>query len=312
MRYVPALDGLRALAVLAVVAFHARVPGFGGGFIGVDLFFVLSGYLITQVLAENPSLPRFYWRRARRLIPALALMLAAYLAVYPLLVPNYPHWRDAGLAFFYLSDYSVAFSDAPNYLRHTWSLAVEEHFYLLWPLVVLRFRPPVRWLLVAYVIATAWRWWWPDWMEAYSRFDTHATGLILGCAIASAWRAAFPAWPGLAILALCCALYSWGSPFVQGPGFVIAEIGAAIAILGTPPRWLGTEALAYLGKLSYGIYLWHYPITRAFRDSGEPWQLTLASSLALSIIAAAISYHTIEAAFRSRHDQAIRERAESI
>jgi peptidoglycan/LPS O-acetylase OafA/YrhL len=308
MRYVPALDGLRALAVLAVVAFHARVPGFGGGFIGVDLFFVLSGYLITQVLAENPSLPRFYWRRARRLIPAFSLMLVAYMAVYPLVRPSYPHWRDALLAFFYLSDYSFYFAGIPDFIRNTWSLAVEEHFYLVWPAIFIAWRPRVQWLLVAFVIATLWRAASLDWVGAYHRFDTHASGLILGCAIASVRRVDFPAWPGLLILAVCTALFQWKMPLVQYIGFTVAEVGAMIAIIGRPPGWLSHPALAYVGKLSYGIYLWHYPIMRITRDSGEPWQLTLSVSLGLSVIAAAISYHTVEAAFRSRHNQAICER----
>ncbi len=311
MKYVPALDGLRALAVLAVVAFHAHAPFAPGGYVGVDLFFVLSGYLITQVLAENGDLRRFYWRRARRLVPALALMLAAYMAVYPLIVPGYPHARDALLAFLYLSDYSLAFVHAPGFIRNTWSLAVEEHFYLLWPIVFLRWRPSLRWLLAAFVAATWWRAAWPGWEAAYHRFDTHASGLILGCAIASIRRIDFPAWPGLLILALCTALFEWKQPSVQRFGFTVAEVGAMIAILGRHPGWLSHPWLTYIGKLSYGIYLWHYPIMRITRDAGESWQLTLTVSLSLSLVAAAFSYHTIEAVFRSRRDKPVHEAAVS-
>lgn len=301
MRYLPELDGLRALAVLAVVAFHARVPGFGGGFIGVDLFFVLSGCLITRVLVENPDLGRFYWRRAKRLVPPLAFMLATYLLAYPLIRPDHPHVRDAGLAFFYLSDYSVAFLETPLYLRHTWSLAVEEHFYLLWPLVFLRWRPSVRVLLVAYIVATAWRWGWPGFDEAYHRFDTRMSGLILGCLLAGIKPRAFPAWPGLLILAAACVSFRWADPSVQGLGSVAVELAAAMAILGTPPAWLGSRPLVYVGKLSYGIYLWHYPIARVFRDAGELWQITLAISITGSVVMAAISYHLIEVWARPRH-----------
>jgi peptidoglycan/LPS O-acetylase OafA/YrhL len=300
MRYNPTLDGIRALAVLAVIAFHAHVPGFRGGYVGVDVFFVLSGYLITRVLEEAPDLRAFYWRRLKRLAPPLALMLAAYLLVFPALRPGYPHARDAAVAFFYLSDYTLAFAGIPDILRHTWSLAVEEHFYLLWPLVFLRWRPSVRWLLLAYVAATLWRASWNGWDQAYHRFDTHATGLILGCAIASARRVDFPAWPGLVLLAICCVAFSWRMPAVQTIGFTVAEIGAVILVLGRPPTWLGHPALAYVGRLSYGMYLWHYPLARIVRDDGASWQVVLAVSLIGSVPLAALSYHTIEAWIRRR------------
>lgn len=300
MRYNPAFDGLRALAVLAVIAFHAHVPGFGGGYIGVDVFFVLSGYLITRVLEETPDLRAFYWRRVKRLAPPLALMLAAYLLVFPALHPGYPHARDAAIAFFYLSDYTFAFAGVPDFLRHTWSLAVEEHFYLLWPLVFLRWRPSVHWLLVAYVLATIWRASWSEWDQAYHRFDTHATGLILGCAIASVRRVDFPAWPGLVVLGICCATFAWKSPAVQLAGFTVAEAGAMLLVLGRPPKWLGHPVLAYVGRLSYGMYLWHYPIARIVRDAGASWELVLIVSLAGSVPLAALSYHTLEAWIRRR------------
>lgn len=298
--YNPNLDGLRALAVLVVVAFHARVPGFAGGYVGVDLFFVLSGYLITNVLTHNPDIKQFYIRRAKRLIPPLALMLAVYLAVFPVIRPGLPHFRDALIAFTYLSDYAVAFWNEPDYLRHTWSLAVEEHFYLLWPLVLIRFRPTVRALLIAYIVATAWRWGWNGWHEAYSRFDTRLSGLILGCFIAGiSIQQRFPAWPGLLILGAATATYSWAEPWIQGWGFLIVEVAAAVAILGTPPRWLSHPQLIYLGQLSYGIYLWHYPIVKLMRDVGLPWEVMLPISLSTSVLLAAASFHWFEVYFRS-------------
>jgi len=299
MTYNPNLDGLRALAVLVVVAFHARVPGFTGGYVGVDLFFVLSGYLITNVFSSNPNLIRFYIRRAKRLIPALTLMLAAYLTVFPILRPEHPHVRDALIAFLYLSDYAAAFWSSPDYLRHTWSLAVEEHFYLLWPLIMLRFRPTVRALLVAYIVATAWRWGWTGWHEAYYRFDTRLSGLILGCIWANLKiDQKFPAWPGIFMLAVAATTFHWREYWVQGWGFMIAEIAAAIAILGTPPRWLSHPQLVYLGKLSYGVYLWHYPIARLLRDTEVAWQATFLISLSLSVLFAAASYRWWECYFR--------------
>jgi len=230
-------------------------------------------------------------------------MLAAYLALFPILRPGLPHMRDAMIAFFYLSDYAVAFWNEPDYLRHTWSLAVEEHFYVLWPLVMLRFRPTVRALVVAYIIATAWRWGWNGWHEAYSRFDTRMSGLILGCFIARvSIHQTFPAWPGLLVLGAATATYSWGEPWIQGWGFLLVEIAAAIAILGTPPRWLSHSQLVYLGQLSYGVYLWHYPIVKLMRDAGLPWEVMFPISLSTSVLLAAASFHWFEVYFRSPPD----------
>lgn len=297
--YRPELDGLRAIAAVMVVLFHARAPGFLGGFIGVDVFFVLSGYLITRILDENQDLRRFYWRRFLRLTPPLVTLLAAYLLLYPMIRPDHPHGRDAWLAALYLSDYSMAFFEAPDYLRHTWSLSVEEHFYLLWPLVLIRLRPSIKTLVIAYIAATLWRWNWPDWREAYYRFDTHSSGLILGCIIARAkFPVSFPAWPALLVLLVACMTFRWLSPLVQGPGWTVVEVAAAAAVLGTPPAWLVTMPLVYVGRLSYGLYLWHYPIARVFRDAHDPWWITLAVSLGVGLSLAILSHHTIEAVFR--------------
>jgi peptidoglycan/LPS O-acetylase OafA/YrhL len=296
MKYNPALDGLRALAVLAVVAFHAGV--LSGGYIGVDVFFVLSGYLITQVLTENPDLRRFYWRRVNRLVPPLALMLAAYVAVFSWIDPAYAYRsRDALLAFLYLTDYGHNLVADP--LRHTWSLSVEEHFYLLWPLIFLRWRPSILALSAAYVVATLWRMHYSDpWWHAYPHFDARLSGLILGCLIAQAPRNRFPAWPGLAVLAALAAFLPWDLAAAHGIGGLPVEIAAAVAIMGSPPRWLAH--LSYVGKLSYGIYLWHYPIASyAISRKFDP-AATLALSLLGSVALAALSYHTIEAAARQR------------
>ena len=147
MAYQPALDGVRALAILAVLLFHAKVPGVPGGFVGVDVFFVLSGFLITTILAGEHrrcgriDLPGFYRRRLRRLYPALIVFLCAYLLTAGLLFPRVApekHGRDALLALFYLADYGRALDMPLSVLNHTWSLAVEAQFYLLWPL---RLRP---------------------------------------------------------------------------------------------------------------------------------------------------------------------------
>src|SRR3546814_6270958 len=167
MPFFPALDGLRAVAVLAVMVFHAMTGFATGGFLGVDVFFVLSGYLITCLLlvehhgAGRIAISAFYLRRALRLYPALLLMLAVYLLAAPWLFPEASvssHARDALLAGTYLSDYSYAFFKEPFYLKHTWSLAAEEHFYLLWPLLLggmLRFGPAMLIRLLAGLLLLA-------------------------------------------------------------------------------------------------------------------------------------------------------------
>jgi peptidoglycan/LPS O-acetylase OafA/YrhL len=202
MPYNPALDGLRAVAVMLVVLFHARAPIAFGGYLGVDIFFVLSGYLITSLLLSELDtkgtldLRRFYLRRLLRLTPALFAMLAVYLIVAPFLWPaTTDHGKQAAIAATYLSDYAVAFWGTPDFLSHTWSLSVEEHFYLLWPLVLLAAcrrwdRRSLVWVFgAAYGLATLVRWVCivkgQSWEQVYYRFDTHLSGLMLG-----AWLAA--------------------------------------------------------------------------------------------------------------------------
>src|SRR5690349_20309645 len=135
-----ALDGARALAVLLVLLHHTRVPGFAGGFIGVDVFFVLSGYLITSILlreadsAGDIRIGRFLLRRALRLYPPLLLMLSAVLILGPSIWPTEQLGMPVLISALYLSDYATAFYGPLSVIGHTWSLAVEEHFYLLWPI----------------------------------------------------------------------------------------------------------------------------------------------------------------------------------
>jgi peptidoglycan/LPS O-acetylase OafA/YrhL len=294
MQYIPGLDGLRTLAVLAVVCCHSGAGWARGGFIGVDVFFVLSGYLITRLLAETqPTLRQFYIRRLRRLTPPLAVMLAVYLTVFYVVVPNYPHYIEAGLSILYLSDYAKTFWAMPDYLGHTWSLAVEEHFYLLWPLVFYRFRPSVKALAWGFVAATVWRLQAHGWDAFYTRFDMRLSGLVLGCLLAHFPRQKFPAWPALVALAFVAFYLPWKGEYAQGPGITTVEIAAAFAIMGEHPAWLESRVMTYLGKLSYGIYLWHYPIARLL--DGQSWQLVLSVTLVASIALAALSYHTIEA-----------------
>lgn len=142
--YVPALDGLRVVAVALVILFHAGVPFLPGANLGVDIFFVLSGYLIGRLLLAEfrahaaIDLRRFYRRRLWRLMPPLLLLLALYAALAPLVWPDYCfHLRDGIELLLYVTDIALVFGDGPQYLTHAWSLSIEERFYLLLPVLLL-------------------------------------------------------------------------------------------------------------------------------------------------------------------------------
>lgn len=302
MRYIPELDGLRAVAVVAVVLFHADPSGpFSGGFVGVDLFFVLSGFLITSILAAewkaagSIDLWRFYRRRFLRLMPALLFLLAVYLVVAPLAWPGHPHGRDALLTGLYLSDYSYAFWQAPFYLQHTWSLAVEEQFYLLWPLLLvplLKTKRPLLWLGIAWLAVTVWRASFTDWTDYYYRFDTRGSGLLLGAMLAFVRFRAGPML-GYASLGLLGLIFLIGN-IAAAMLFISPTELAAAALILAPLPFLANPALVWTGKISYGIYLWHFPIAYALR-SELPFAFTAPLTLALSIGCAALSFYTVEA-----------------
>jgi peptidoglycan/LPS O-acetylase OafA/YrhL len=328
MRYNPALDGVRAVAILLVVFFHARTRNFSGGFLGVDVFFVLSGFLITRILADEHATTgsirvlRFYLRRARRLYPALLLMLGAYLLLAPVVFPKVSmaaHVRDVLVSGLYLSDYAAAFYKIPVRLGHTWSLAIEEHFYLLWPLVLLGLlRLPRRYAIAAMltlaVAATAWRWQslalFDRWAFTYIRFDARLSGLLLGGAI-GLWqpRVRFPAvyacfgFVGLMVLAQTQRFFTPGGLTY---GVLLTELASVCLILGASElSFLSWPGMAWLGRMSYGWYLWHYPAIRALREAGvtDRWHMLLLGGGG-SLLLAVLSYYTVERYFRSARQPA--------
>ncbi|CDX22127.1 Acyltransferase 3 [Mesorhizobium plurifarium] len=307
-----------------MVSFHCSREALPGGFVGVDLFFVLSGFLISSILLEEHArtgtiaLGRFYLRRAMRLWPALVLMLAAYLVAAPLVFPQASAGRDALLAGLYLSDYSQAFWHLPYLpLLHTWSLSVEEHFYLLWPAAVLllaRFdrRAAIAMLVGVFLIVSLWRMIdlaiWRSFTTTFYRFDTRMSGLVLGSLIAFLpWRpktaaANMFAAAGAAIIAWAMVSLDWGtaSPLLAagvavdfGAGCTVLALAAGGSFLG---RVLTFRPLAYIGMISYSIYLWHYPVVVAMRDTPSS-PLSIRESIVVivaSFVLAATSYELLE------------------
>jgi peptidoglycan/LPS O-acetylase OafA/YrhL len=368
--YVPALDGLRGVAVAGVLAFHGGVAVLGGGFLGVDAFFVLSGFLITALLlAEHRetgriALARFWARRARRLLPALLLLLATVLGVSRFLLPpeELPALRaDALAAVAYAANWRLLYRDggyfaetaAPSPLQHTWSLAIEEQFYLVWPLLVLALLVATRRagartrrgvvlgaclagaagsaataaLLGAHAD--------PD--RLYYGTDTRAAALLLGAALAAvlagrpttspadktadepADKPADPAGRGrhrvLGALALVGAVgtgWLWvtadgtdawlypGGLLAAGLG-VTAVIAHAVVSPGSPTaRVLAVAPLVLLGRISYGVYLWHWPLfgwLNAERTGQVGWRL-LALRCAATLAVATVSYLLLERPIR--------------
>ena len=318
-RDIPALDGIRAVAVLLVLAGHGGVPGTAGGFIGVDIFFVLSGFLITSLLldeyarTERVDLKAFWIRRARRLLPAMVVMTLAVGAARDLFPPDaVASLRDdAVAAFFWIANWVFVDAHAdyfsqgapPSPLQHTWSLAVEEQYYFLWPVLVLaaawlvRRRGPRAVRMTVFVLASAGAAASAvaavvlvsgDLNRVYFGTDTRAQALLVGAAAAALlvrdwsaltvsgtllrtrWRR-WIAWlmpvPGIAVLAVAAHLAT-GSARDFRQGLLIVVALAAVAVVaavaldqdGYIARVLAWRPVVALGAISYGVYLWHWPI----------------------------------------------------
>lgn len=326
LRYNPALDGLRGVAIVLVLLSHAHVPLFDGAFLGVDLFFVLSGFLITALLLQecqaNGRLDywRFYRRRFFRLMPALLLFLAVYCLVAPLLWPDLDDiYQDALVSALYLADYGIAFFDSPDTLLHMWSLSVEEHFYLVWPpllVLLLRSAGPQRlWrsILLLWVLGGLWRLLWVSqgqhFYEIFFRFDTRASGLLAGSLLAALalgkpqWLEALQSrlhhamWLPLAIPLLMS--LEWDNQAVMVWGITVVECAALVLLVAVQQRsglvydMLSAPVLVQLGRLSYGVYLWHYPVVRYLR-ADYSWPVVVVAGLAISVALSALSFYTVE------------------
>lgn len=332
--HVSTLDGLRGISVLIIMVFHTHPLWISGGFIGVDVFFVLSGFLITTLLLQERKqygrifFLSFYLRRLLRLAPALLLMLSILVPAYWLFTPAeraLSYSKEAAFALTYTSNWAVALDLYPmSHLRHTWSLAIEEQFYLIWPLLLTLICRTVQQKYRIGVCVLIWltlvllRVWLAEQGAAIDRLycglDTRADALILG-AITAFWytgqlhqnktlarrlSAVFflPAtltlgWFLYNTNYLYRELYYWQMPVIQLCAAVVilhltcARAGAARAFFQIPP-------LLYLGKISYGVYLWHVPVLLLVIDYKLPGHFMLICVVTGAMAAASASYYLVE------------------
>jgi peptidoglycan/LPS O-acetylase OafA/YrhL len=277
--YLPGLDGLRGIAVVVVVVLHTWDTALPGGFIGVDLFFVLSGFLITRLLLSDHgrnsvSLPAFYARRTLRLLPALVLTM---IVVGSVALAYGDTLTLAGLRWNYFANFIRAEGGSLGRLGHLWSLAIEEQFYLVWPpllMLVLR-RGGRRWALgmalcLAFASATT------RYLllnngasiaRVYNGLDTRAEALLIGCVVAllPSLRPP-PSWlRWLALMTMVLALLL-GSPLdsvMVTYGLTGVALASAVLVLAAAGPWakpFSWGPLIQIGRVSYGIYLFHYPL----------------------------------------------------
>ncbi|WP_041783339.1 acyltransferase family protein [Mycolicibacterium chubuense] len=361
---IPALDGIRAIAVALVLADHGGIPGLSGGFLGVDVFFVLSGFLITSLLLDEigrtrrVGLKSFWIRRARRLLPALVVMVLTVVAARDLFAPeSTASLRDDAVAtFFWMSNWMFVhqqtdyFSQGapPSPLQHTWSLGVEEQYYLLWPLILaavvaglaaLAYRRGVALSIrtvrvvvfvvaaagaVASAVAAAMMTADGALNRVYFGTDTRVQALLVGAAAAALvvrdWRglsaglvilrsrwSRWLAWSlpvvGLVVVVMAAhAATGQADEFRHGLLFVVA-VAAVLVIApvaleqsGPVARMLSMAPLVGLGAISYGVYLWHWPIFLVLngeRTGNSGWQL-FALRCAATVAVATVSWWLIE------------------
>jgi peptidoglycan/LPS O-acetylase OafA/YrhL len=342
--YRPALDGLRGVSILAVLFVHGALFWIGqGGALGVDIFFVLSGFLITSLLLEewtqngSVSFRNFYIRRGLRLLPPLLLLIALCLVQVTAFPP--PEGRAQGIkavlvALCYLTNWMPNAVYPP--LVHTWSLGIEEQFYIIWPItlvLLLWMKIPHRWIVCSLLLLIAAigihrAMLWHDLTGlsrtlVFSRLDARADALLVGCVVgvlisrnmitSQGWLVAairLLALLSVAGLAVCLVIVPLTSPFLYYGGFTLVAVMVAfiIANLFTSPWRLLELALCvgwlrWLGRLSYGLYLWHLPIYVLYDRLGPRFTIRsytlsilipFALKVILSIGVATLSFYFLE------------------
>jgi len=359
MGYQPGLDGLRALSVVAVILYHAGFSWMSGGFLGVEVFFVVSGFLITMLLIEEHGAAnavnfRSFWvRRARRLFPALGAVLVAvatWVAVFGSPEQASQMRRDLPWSLLYVANWGQIAGDVPYFapgdppmLRHLWSLAVEEQWYVVWPLVcvallgwsvsnVVRSRVLIAGVLVSWVLM-----WWvhrlaPTPMDGlfgvfngsdrtnfvYLSTLTRSGGLLLGAAAAFLWRPwsdrSTGRWrprtldlaAGLAVGVLVSSFIGahltrgYMYPWVMGLTSLasLVAVGVVVHPGAIGARWLfGHQILTAVGRRSYGLYLWHWPVFVVCGATQGSWGRFVGASF-VAVALAELSYRCIETPVR--------------
>ena len=318
LAYQPALDGLRAVAVVAVVLTHVVHDYCPGGWVGVDLFFVLSGYLITRLLCAEVRrdgrirYARFYLKRALRLAPAFVCLLLVAAAAALVSTDRIANLESVGIASVYLMNWNAAFGWFPQgYLSHTWSLAAEEQFYLLWPalLMLVIHRRPLLWIIVGLALAVAWRTVLitegASLERIYHGFDTHPDPLLIGCALGVAplgeatrrWASRTAVVPAAGLLVVVLGVEATSAWTQSLATSVTAVASAWLIIAAMEPGWLRSFAsigpLTFTGRISYGWYLWHPFLIFMLASHGVPG----AVSVPLSYLVAVASFYGVERPF---------------
>ena len=341
MGYRREIDGLRALAVLPVILFHAGFETFSGGFVGVDVFFVISGYLITTIILTELeqgkfSIVNFYERRARRILPALFLVMLVCIPFAWLYLPSsdYKYFSQSLVAvsifasnilFWLESGYFDAAAELKP-LLHTWSLAVEEQFYVLFPLFLLLFwRLGKRWILVmlglVFVASLAVAQWgaYTKPATAFYLLPTRGWELLIG-AFAAFYLSQgnrkdfdksvseFGGWLGVALILYAVFAYSKATPF---PGLcaLVPTLGTVLVILfatqqTTVGKFVGNKAFVGVGLISYSAYLWHQPLF-AFarhRNLSDQNHIIFLIFSALTLLLAYLSWRYVETPFRAKNE----------
>jgi peptidoglycan/LPS O-acetylase OafA/YrhL len=337
--YMAALDGMRGFLTLGVLLAHTRMALFGGAMVYMDVFFTMSGYLITSLLIKDYekrgriSLKNFYVRRFMRLYPALTAMVLCLIAVSWIFSPNFrDRINEALVSWFYLMDYSGWFISTPvEYTGHTWSLAVEEQFYLLWPLMFIGLLwmggLTVRTSLIIFAIAAAF-WIWKivlDYNGAptahlYRSFDCRADALFIGCALAVLLKAidisSYPRFYRLcaySLLPIAMVMIVLGFTmdskmrwyYCVSP--LITALPAAICVIGLlhPQRtFMHTiyehPVPVFIGRICYGLYIWHFPIftlVAAWAPKGAGYITTFLVGWPITFAIATLSHYLIERPF---------------